>query len=149
MTHKDYLILKISRMYSEVVCIQRREKELWFGERFYRFLRKMDSLCTMKKKREWILLGLSRCTWGYKQWRLGWLAFYFRIPTGNNLKIIKTKEIHIYLAYLLIGYHCTFGGVHMWEPRKNNGILKLYSKILFPLYQVLFTSLSMLHLTFS
>lgn len=34
MTHKDYLIFKISRMYSEVVCIQRREKELWFGERF-------------------------------------------------------------------------------------------------------------------
>ena len=46
-THKDNLIFKISRMYSEVICIHKeKEKELPVGESFYIFLRKMDLLCT-------------------------------------------------------------------------------------------------------
>ena len=54
---------------------------------------------------------------------LDWLAFYFCIPTGNNLKIIKTKEILIYLIYLPVGHHCTLIVLHMWESKKNKGII--------------------------
>ena len=55
------------QQHSEVICIHKeREKELPVGESFYIFLRKMDSLCTQKRKKREKIWVLSLCIWGYK-----------------------------------------------------------------------------------
>ena len=55
------------QQHSKVVCIHKeREEELPVGESFYICLRKMDALCTQKRKKREKIWVLSLCIWGYK-----------------------------------------------------------------------------------